>query len=81
MCRVMNGEAEKPVEFPKYSIIIPAYNESARIPATLEAVVSCIRERGWPAEVVVVNDGSRLLWKALSRATVWATSLMARSMI
>jgi len=58
MCRVMNGEAEKPVEFPKYSIIIPAYNESARIPATLEAVVSCIRERGWPAEVVVVNDGS-----------------------
>jgi len=46
------------VRYPKYSIIIPAYNESARIPATLEAVVACIREKGWPAEVVVVNDGS-----------------------
>jgi len=50
--------AEKLVQYPKYSIIIPAYNESARIPATLEAVVACIRERNWPAEVVVVNDGS-----------------------
>jgi len=43
----------------QYSIIIPAYNESARIPATLERVVSCLRERGWQAEVIVVNDGSR----------------------
>jgi glycosyltransferase involved in cell wall biosynthesis len=38
--------------------VIPAYNESARIPATLESVVACIRERGWQAEVIVVNDGS-----------------------
>jgi dolichyl-phosphate beta-glucosyltransferase len=51
-------EVDKTVQYPKYSIIIPAYNESARIPATLESVVACIRERGWPAEVVVVNDGS-----------------------
>ena len=44
---------------PKYSIVIPAFNESARIPATLQSVVTCIRERGWSAEVIVVNDGSR----------------------
>jgi glycosyltransferase involved in cell wall biosynthesis len=44
--------------YPKYSIVIPAYNESARIPATLQSVISCIRERGWSAEVIVVNDGS-----------------------
>jgi len=43
---------------PKYSIVIPAYNESARIPRTLESVLSCIRDRGWNAEVIVVNDGS-----------------------
>jgi dolichyl-phosphate beta-glucosyltransferase len=45
-------------QYPNYSIVIPAFNESARIPATLKAVVSCIRERGWDAEVIVVNDGS-----------------------
>jgi glycosyltransferase involved in cell wall biosynthesis len=42
----------------KYSIVIPAFNESARIPTTLQSVVACIRERGWQAEVIVVNDGS-----------------------
>jgi len=45
-------------QLPKYSIVIPAYNESARIPATLASVVACIRERGWSTEVIVVNDGS-----------------------
>jgi dolichyl-phosphate beta-glucosyltransferase len=44
--------------FPKFSIVIPAYNESQRIPETLKSVVETIRERGWSAEVVVVNDGS-----------------------
>ena len=47
------------MQFPKYSIVIPAYNERERIPATLRAVVECIRTHNWPAEVVVVNDGSR----------------------
>jgi len=47
------------VAYPKYSIVIPAYNESARIPATLQSVLETIRSRGWEAEVVVVNDGSR----------------------
>ena len=44
--------------YPAYSIVIPAYNESARIPATLQSVVDCVRQRGWSAEVLVVNDGS-----------------------
>ncbi|HZD49860.1 MAG TPA: dolichyl-phosphate beta-glucosyltransferase [Silvibacterium sp.] len=41
------------------SIIIPAYNESARIGSALKQVLACIHERNWPAEVIVVNDGSR----------------------
>jgi glycosyltransferase involved in cell wall biosynthesis len=44
--------------YPTYSIVIPAFNESRRIPATLKSVVECIREQGWSAEVVVVDDGS-----------------------
>ena len=46
-------------QYPQYSIVIPAFNESARIPATLQSVVSCIRAHGWAAEVIVVDDGSR----------------------
>jgi len=45
-------------QYPSYSIVIPAFNESARIPATLKEVVSCVREHHWNAEVIVVNDGS-----------------------
>ncbi len=43
---------------PQYSIVIPAYNEAARILVTLEAVVECVRRRGWFAEIIVVDDGS-----------------------
>ena len=43
---------------PEYSIVIPAYNESARIGATLESVLGCVRDNDWNAEVIVVNDGS-----------------------
>jgi glycosyltransferase involved in cell wall biosynthesis len=43
---------------PAYSIVIPAYNESARIGRTLERILAHVRERNWNAEFVVVNDGS-----------------------
>ena len=43
---------------PTYSIVIPAYNEEARLPATLGKVLAFVREQKWAAEVVVVNDGS-----------------------
>jgi dolichyl-phosphate beta-glucosyltransferase len=42
-----------------YSIVIPAYNESARLRATLEKVLAYVQQQGWDAEVIVVNDGSR----------------------
>ena len=44
---------------PVYSLIIPAYNESARLGATLEKVLAFVHDQGWDAEVIVVNDGSR----------------------
>lgn len=45
--------------YPQYSIVIPAYNEAARITGALEAVIDCVRSHKWFAEVVVVDDGSR----------------------
>jgi dolichyl-phosphate beta-glucosyltransferase len=42
------------------SIIIPAYNESKRLPATLGAVRAYLDGSSWDfAEIVVVDDGSR----------------------
>jgi dolichyl-phosphate beta-glucosyltransferase len=43
---------------PFISIVIPAYNESARIGKSLGEVLRVVRERAWHAEVLVVNDGS-----------------------
>src|SRR5271156_2082508 len=43
---------------PQLSIVIPAYNESARIEHALDRVLSCVAEQGWDAEVLVVDDGS-----------------------
>jgi dolichyl-phosphate beta-glucosyltransferase len=42
-----------------YSIVIPAYNEGKRLGPTLEKVLAYVRQQGWDAEVIVVNDGSR----------------------
>ncbi len=44
---------------PKLSIVIPAYNESSRIEATLARVISCVDSEGWDAEVLVIDDGSK----------------------
>ena len=44
---------------PTYSIVIPAYNEGARLGASLEKVLAYVHTQRWDAEVIVVNDGSR----------------------
>ena len=44
---------------PQLSIVIPAYNESARIERTLARVMECVAQQGWDAEVLVVDDGSK----------------------
>ena len=43
---------------PRLSIVIPAYNESARIEAALSSVLACVESRAWDAEILVVDDGS-----------------------
>ncbi len=41
------------------SIIIPAYNEEKRLPATLQQVICYLKRGNWSfAEIVVVDDGS-----------------------
>jgi len=43
----------------RYSIVIPAYNESRRIAGTLDRVLAYVAHQNWDAEIIVVNDGSK----------------------
>jgi glycosyltransferase involved in cell wall biosynthesis len=40
------------------SIIIPAYNETHRLPTSLTAASDYLNAQPWPAELIVVDDGS-----------------------
>jgi len=44
---------------PELSIIIPAYNEELRLPATLERIAAYLQASGREAEILVVDDGSQ----------------------
>lgn len=57
---------------PKYSFIIPAYNEGERLGGTLNRVLAYLAAQGWDAEVLVVNDGSRDQTADLVRAAAQA---------
>ena len=43
---------------PLLSIVIPAYNEELRLPATLQTIHTFLQEQSYPAEVIVVENGS-----------------------
>jgi dolichyl-phosphate beta-glucosyltransferase len=43
---------------PHLSVVIPAFNEAARLPPYLDEVVGFLEGRGQPWEIVVVDDGS-----------------------
>ena len=43
---------------PFLSIVIPAYNEAARLVSSLEAIQNYVRGKDFPVETIVVDDGS-----------------------
>jgi dolichyl-phosphate beta-glucosyltransferase len=44
---------------PYLSLIIPAFNEAARLPVTLPQVIDFVLAQPYPAEIIVVNNNSR----------------------
>ncbi|MCX6350094.1 MAG: glycosyltransferase family 2 protein [Candidatus Aureabacteria bacterium] len=44
---------------PFLSVVIPAYNEEARLVPSLEKVTAYLRRQSYSSEVIVVSDGSR----------------------
>lgn len=57
---------------PELSVVIPAFNEAARLPRTLERVRAFLQGRGGSHEIVVVDDGSTDDTVALARAEAGA---------
>jgi glycosyltransferase involved in cell wall biosynthesis len=43
---------------PKVSIVVPAFNEAARIGESIRKIETYLKEMPWSAEVIVVDDGS-----------------------
>lgn len=43
---------------PRWSVVIPAFNEAIRLPRYLEDIAAYLGSRGEPWEVIVVDDGS-----------------------
>jgi glycosyltransferase involved in cell wall biosynthesis len=53
-----NERSHHSMPHPRLSIVIPAYNESARIDSALAHVLDCVETRRWDAEILVIDDGS-----------------------
>ncbi|HYV24668.1 MAG TPA: glycosyltransferase, partial [Pyrinomonadaceae bacterium] len=43
---------------PRLSIVVPAYNEAARLGRSLQEIVRHLNDTRQPSEVIVVDDGS-----------------------
>lgn len=63
------------------SIVIPAYNEAARLGHTLRTVVDYMRQNYPQGEVIVVDDGSGDETAALARATFASSAPLRTSVI
>jgi dolichyl-phosphate beta-glucosyltransferase len=54
----MPADASAQTEGIRLSVVIPAYNEESRLPATLAAVTAYLRRQRYDSELLVVSDGA-----------------------
>ena len=57
--QILNYVILKSMSEPFLSVVIPAYNEEKRLPATLRAVQLYLEKQSYAWEILVVSDGSR----------------------
>ncbi len=57
--RLRSGRASMNPLAPELSIVIPSYNEEARLPRSLEKIRAYVTQHHPDAEVIVVDDGSK----------------------
>ncbi|HSU25872.1 MAG TPA: glycosyltransferase, partial [Pyrinomonadaceae bacterium] len=66
---------------PNLSIVVPAYDEEDRVGASIEKILSYVRENSLNAELIVVDDGSRDQTKSAAEVTMSAHSGIASRVI
>jgi len=62
-------------------VVIPAYNESARLPTTLQRSVEFLADQPWRTRLVVVDNGSVDETAAAARAAVRPTDIVTVAVI
>jgi len=63
---------------PAFSLVIPAYNEEARIGATLRASLDYLAQVSPTSELIVINDGSTDATSTIARETLAGAKVPAR---
>ena len=63
---------------PPFSLVIPAYNEAARIGETLRAALAYLENVSSQSELIVVNDGSTDATSTIARAALIGAKVEAR---
>ena len=58
----------QPVLHRSLSVVIPCFNEEARLPRTVREIAAFLAARGHDAEIIVVDDGSRDRTREAARA-------------
>ena len=53
---------------PRYSVVVPAYDEEALLPSTLESIRAALAAVPWPGEIVVGDDNSKDRTAEVARA-------------
>lgn len=61
---------------PHLSVVVPAYNEARRLPATLDAILEYLGRQSYAAEILVVDDGSKDDTAAYVRGRTAAIALL-----
>ena len=76
--RRVDGRAGEPGAGPSLSLVVPAYNEAARIGATVREATAYLAARPYPAELIVVDDGSADRTAELARAAAAGAGVPVR---
>lgn len=66
---------------PSLSIVIPAFNEAARLGSSIQGILDYLNDRRVPSEVIVVDDGSTDETADVARKTLQESSVISTRVI